>query len=88
MNRSDMLDKLREEVCTVTFTKVNGEKRVMDCTLNMKTIPKEHQPKSDGNLAEGVEATINVIKVYDVKAEGWRSFRVDSVTQFRCAKTP
>ena len=40
MNRDEILKQLREGVITVTFTKLNGDEREMDCTLNMNTIPQ------------------------------------------------
>lgn len=79
MTREDMVDALRAGKCTVTFTKVNGEERVMDCTLKEDLIPVELRPKTDD---EGVQRTIDVVRVYDVKAEGWRSFRVENVQNF------
>jgi hypothetical protein len=79
MNRDEILKQLREGVITVTFTKLNGDRREMDCTLNMNTIPKEAHPKTDGNVREGVDTTIGAIKCYDVNAKGWRSFLLTSV---------
>lgn len=79
MNRDEILKQLREGVITVTFTKLNGDRREMDCTLNMDTIPKEAHPKTDGNVREGVDTTIGAIKCYDVNAKGWRSFLLTSV---------
>ena len=79
MNRDEILKQLREGVITVTFTKLNGGEREMDCTLNMNTIPKEAHPKTDGNVREGVDTTIGAIKCYDVNAKGWRSFLLTSV---------
>jgi hypothetical protein len=84
ITRNEMLDALRQGLCTVTFTKVNGEERVMDCTLRADMIPEEMLPKGDDNLdlKEGLDATISVIRTYDVRAAGWRSFRVENVTNF------
>lgn len=81
MNRDSILDTLRQGVATVTFTKVNGDERVMDCTLRSDLIPEAMLPKTDGNLSltEGVDRTVNVVRAYDIKAEGWRSFRVENV---------
>jgi hypothetical protein len=31
---------------------------------------------------EGVMKTINTVKVFDVNADGWRSFRVENVREF------
>jgi len=73
----EMLDQLTDRICRVVFTKKNGEERDMKCTRNMTIIPEALQPK-------GVESTVNteVIKVYDILADGWRSFRVENVTNF------
>ncbi len=84
ITREEMLNELREGVRTVTFTKKNGDERIMECTLNMDIIPTEAHPKSDGNtLWDGVDVTIQAIKCYDVKAEGWRSFLLDTVSAYR-----
>jgi len=45
----------------------------------MNIIPNSAHPKTDGNVREGVDATINAIKCYDVNAKGWRSFLFDKV---------
>lgn len=79
MTREDMVEALRAGYCTVTFNKVNGEERVMDCTLKEDYIPEAERPKTDD---DGVQRTIDVIRVYDVRAAGWRSFRVENVTNF------
>lgn len=73
---------LRESVCRVTFTKVNGEQRVMKCTLNESLIP----PSDTTKITEPhKKETETVQPVYDVEANGWRSFRWESVTSFEPA---
>lgn len=75
--RDGLIDLLRHNVVTVTFTKVNGEERVMDCTLQANLIP--NAPTQNGQLiVEGMN-TSNNISVWDVKANGWRSFRIANV---------
>lgn len=78
MTREEMVDALRQKVCTVTFNKVNGEERIMECTLVNDMIPENLRPSDD----EGVQRTLDVIRAYDVRAAGWRSFRVENVTNF------
>jgi|TARA_R110000851_G_scaffold41409_4_gene103980 hypothetical protein len=78
MKRNEMVDQLRIAPVKVTFTKVNDEVRVMTCTLDSTLIPAEMSPKGVDDRAEN-EA---VLAVYDVLAEGWRSFRVANVTEF------
>lgn len=80
MRRSTMLKKLHENVCKVTFTKANGENRVMNCTLNPELL-KETLGESYEDNAESRDNT-DVITVLDTEKNAWRRFRVDSVTSF------
>lgn len=80
MNREQMIDKLRECICEVTFTKKDGEERVMTCTLNSEAIPSIHQPTNESTRE--IKENLEVVRVYDVDKAGWRSFRVDAVKNF------
>lgn len=74
-------DMLRMGPVTVTFTKKDGETRVMTCTLEESTIPEQHRPKP---LAEGQEQRKRSdanLSVWDINAEGWRSFILANVTR-------
>jgi hypothetical protein len=84
MQREELITALKNNVCTVTFTKVNGEVRVMPCTLKEELIPAVKAVKE----AVVPDATIAVdtvlkpaISVWCTDASAWRSFRFDSVTQ-------
>lgn len=59
----------------VTFTKKDGSERVMRCTLSESRIPAEFAPKNSGASKTSDEA----IAVFDIEANGWRSFRWDSI---------
>ena len=61
---------------TVTFTKVNGDERVMTCTLLSEHIP--NAPITNGEVVVK-ETTSNTVSVWDINANGWRSFRVENV---------
>jgi len=76
--REFYLERLREGICEVTFTKKDGTDRRMLCTLDMSGIPEKDVPKTDGNKSENLEA----VRVYDLEKEAWRSFRFDSVKVF------
>lgn len=80
-DRSEMMQTLQNGLSEVTFNKINGDVRVMTCTLDDTIIPADLLPKTSAML-DAVEVPQTIIKVYDVKAEGWRSFRVESVTNF------
>lgn len=72
-----MTSDLKLHVCEVAFTKVNGDERQMTCTL-LET----EMPASDASKSTKKE-NLDVIACWDTKAEGWRSFRVDSVKEFK-----
>lgn len=70
-----VMSRLRNGVVTVTFLKVDGTKRVMECTLEPSYLPEEFRNR--GSVF--TEEAGNVIPVWDVQASGWRSFRLDSI---------
>jgi len=78
MTRNEMLKELHEGICVVVFEKVDGTERTMKCTLMEDRIPGEKKPK-DKSAAEFSE---EVIRVFDVEKDGWRSFKVSSVRSF------
>ena len=80
INREELVTKLKDQDVTVHFTKVNGEKRIMTCTLREDVLPPA---KKDDALSQKKIRELNpeVLSVWDVNAEGWRSFRVANVTK-------
>lgn len=70
LNESTLRDLLKEHNMKVLFTKANGKPRVMLCTRKPDILP---EIKGTGRVYEGV------IPVFDLEAQDWRSFRVDSV---------
>lgn len=74
--RTKLLKALREETpVNVAFTKADGSRRDMVCSLHDNHIPGNMIPKGTKELPENDE----VIRVFDVENKGWRSFRVESV---------
>jgi len=71
---------LQQQVLTVDFTKKNGERRLMSCTLKEGLIPKEMLPKSDKEQKKNLLEE-KVCAVYDINAKGWRSFTWDNVKE-------
>jgi len=65
---------------TVTFTKVDGAERVMRCTIAPYLIPENKRPKHSGEILTEVPG--DVMRVFDVEQDDWRSFRVSSVKNF------
>jgi len=75
--RDGLIDLLRHNIVSVTFTKVNGEERVMRCTLQANHIP--NAPTQNGELVVEGKSSSNNVSAWDVEANGWRSFRIASV---------
>ena len=74
LSKSNIQNMLRQGVVNLTFTKTDGSKRDMKCTL-MEEFIKPHEKKTDR------EKKVNgdVLSVWDVEKAGWRSFRYDSI---------
>ena len=77
LNKEEMLDRLLENVVTVNFTKNNGDKRTMNCTLRaseMPTLEYTHYIDSDSNIDNG-----DLVTAWDVDKQAWRSFHLSAV---------
>lgn len=68
--------RAREDVIIVKFTKVNGDERVMNCTLH-----SDHLPPQTDIVEHTTKQNENVLAVWDIDSKGWRSFRIDSVKE-------
>ena len=76
MDRNILLEALKNNLCTVTFTKVNGETRVMPCTLKEDVVPTV-EPKGTKKPNE------SVVSVWCLDKREWRSFRVANVVNLQ-----
>lgn len=76
--KTDLKNLLDQNVVVVDFTKLNGDKRVMTCTLreDMKPPATKTDTMSQKKVREISDA---VVSVWDVNAKGWRSFRYDRI---------
>jgi hypothetical protein len=66
---------------TITFTKVNGDERVMKCTTDPTYIMFKDPAVLESKLDR--KQSKDVISVYDLENNAWKSFRWDSVKQVR-----
>ena len=75
MNIDSLRDMLKTNLATITFTKIDGTKREMHCTLIPEYLPpmKELNP----NIKYGPSPVI--ITVWDLEQNDWRSFKFDSI---------
>jgi hypothetical protein len=73
MKRDTLIKNLQMKAMRITFTKVNGDERIMDCSLQESLVP----PTNPDNRKENEE----VLPVFDINKGEWRSFRMDSITK-------
>jgi hypothetical protein len=66
-------------VYEVTFTKVNGETRSMPCTLDPSHLP----PAPIKENAKTRELKVDVMSVWCLDKNEWRSFKVMNVTEVK-----
>jgi hypothetical protein len=72
-------DLLRETTVQLCFIKKDGTERNMLCTLKADLLPAQT------DLEEAVQKKTpnpDVLAVWDLEAQGWRSFRYDSIIGF------
>ncbi len=75
--RAILVEGLKKNVIKVTFTKVNGDERIMRCTLHDSILPEQNI----GGIKK--KENLDVLSVWDLDNNGWRSFRLDSVTDYQ-----
>ena len=77
MNKHEIQELLRQGECEVIFTKKNGDEREMVCTLHPDYLPQvdPDAPVGKNNEHEGT------VTVWDIEADGWRMFRIDSLVR-------
>lgn len=80
MNPADLKQLLQQHVLEITFTKVNGEERVMPCTLKTDLLPPKPLTEDASERREGPP---NTIRVFCTDKREWRSFRFDNLKNWR-----
>jgi hypothetical protein len=75
ISATDIKKLLTENICNVEFTKVNGETRIMPCTLRNDVVPlttvipgKESKKSND-----------SVMNVWCTDKNAWRSFKIQNL---------
>jgi WYL_2, Sm-like SH3 beta-barrel fold len=78
-NRDTLLNELRTNVIEVNFTKKDGNKRILKCTLRPDLLPSTYVGEDVENEKNFHRTNPDVIAAWDIENNGWRSFRIDSV---------
>ena len=76
MLRDDLVKLLKTKEVTVVFKKVSGDLREMHCTLKEEVLPKIKGTSVRKRNEE-------VLPVWDLDKEEWRSFRLDSIIEVK-----
>ena len=76
--KEELYKLLQNNIVEVTFTKLNGDERVMPCTLYEGMLPpaKKDDPITQKKVRE---VSDKVIAVWAIESKGFRSFRYDRV---------
>lgn len=84
--RDDVLKDLHHHIIEVSFNKVNGDQRVLRCTLDPQYLPPNYNKQ---HLAEEHKKKENkeTIAAWDLVNGGWRSFKIESVTYVQVIDT-
>ena len=67
-------EALKDAVCTIEFTKVDGSDRIMDCTLKTVMLPETK------GTAKSLSS--DLLRVFDVEVGGWRTITLSKVKSF------
>lgn len=72
---------LKDNILDVSFTKVDGTLRNMKCTLKPTLLPDSAFLTAD-ERERSYTVSEDVLPVWDVEKNAWRSFRIDSVHDY------
>ena len=74
-------EQLRNGIVEITFDKVDGTRRVMQCTLDEDYIKAHSESKEKSENTRAPKESVLV--VFDTEKNDWRSMRVDSIISIR-----
>jgi len=76
-----IVDQLRSNVLEVSFVKVDGDTRVMPCTLLTEYMPEASETKVQ--QVDNYSVNKSVVRAFAIDKQAWRSFRLENVTGVR-----
>ena len=69
---------LNQQPATITFTKLDGTERVMNCTLEASKLPPA-VPLAEGKTPRKESTSTKALRVFDLEKKEWRSFTIKNV---------
>ena len=82
VTKEKLKDLLQQNVLEIKFKKIDGSERVMCCSLNQEIVPISEN-KTPKKVKKDND---NVIAVWDLEKESFRSFRLDSLINYSIIK--
>lgn len=83
VTKEKLKEILKQNVVSISFKKVDGSDRKMLCSLKDDLVPaREAKEPSEKKKAENE----NVLPVWDLEKNAFRSFRIDSLSDYRIVK--
>lgn len=86
-DKYELKQLLQNDIATVVFTKNDGTKRTLNCTLMAEYLPEFKPDSSPSAQLLNEENTKsdnpNVLAVWDTDNNGWRSFKMDSIESIK-----
>jgi hypothetical protein len=83
MNKEELLKLLRKGSVSVKFKKKDNSIRNMLCTLSKDYLPEVNLEEAKEKKVKKVNEEI--LPVWDLEKEAWRSFRFDSIVEYQKA---
>lgn len=75
-----VLKHLYNGIVNLTFKKANGELREMNATLITRYIDAKEIKES---MANPPESDPNLVICWDIDKKGWRSFKIDTIEEYK-----
>lgn len=75
--RQEIIDALAENIIMVEFVKVDGTRRTIRGTLKPSMLPAPKELK-EGEVKKERKVNTEVITIYDLDSQSWKSFRVEN----------
>jgi hypothetical protein len=79
--KEDLKKLLQNNTLSVLFTKKDGTKRAMLCTLDANLLPVADKKEGD-EVKKEKKQNDESLAVWDLEKNAWRSFRIDSVVSY------
>lgn len=79
LSKTELKENLSRSVAKVIFNKSDGSTRIMNCTLISEFLPEKRLDESVRHVPR--RENDEVLAVWDIDSNGWRSFNVNSVIE-------